>query len=342
MKDENNYDLDLYEILEIHPRACSRVVIAAFGALSKIHHPDVGGDSNIYRRILDANKILSDAGERSRYDAQRRTLYDGAIGLSYKILEKIAEGGFGPTYKARHILSGELACIKHCHRISVQNNQILLDEAKTVWDLRHHALPAMRDVIKLEDGSLAIVMSYIPGPTLEQIVESNGSIEPEHVAWIAERVLNALMYLHYHGVIDGDVKPQNIIINLDTHTVTVIDFGISLVKPNGSSRAKGWTEGFAPPEEKAGRTLVPESDLYSLGMTMIYALSGNYDAMLRKDVPSSTPEPLCEFIRRLIVADVLSRPNWQKEDLTSTINQVREQSFGRGHSDMKPLLLKKK
>ncbi len=89
---------------------------------------------------------------------------------------------------------GTPVCIKHASHISPQDEAILVEEAKAIWDLRHYAIPSVREILKLDDGSLALVMSYIPGPTLEQIMEKNGSLEAETVCWIVERVLNALRF----------------------------------------------------------------------------------------------------------------------------------------------------
>jgi hypothetical protein len=69
-------------------------------------------------------------------------------------------------------------------------------------------------------------------------------------------------------------------------------------------------------------------------MTMIYALGGD---VTKKLVPSKTPDPLYQFIRKLIVYDVNSRPNWEKEDLCDTIQEVRTKSFGRKNSGMKTI-----
>jgi len=179
-------------------------------------------------------------------------------------------------------------------------------------------------------------MSYIPGHTLAKYVETHGRMDPEHVAWIAERVLNALKYIHFHGVIHGDLKPQNIIVQAESHLAVLVDFGLSMVKPTSKSVSKGYTELFAPPESVDGEPLVPESDLYSLGMTMIYAL-GDVEGLKRKQVPSDTPRPLRHFINRLIVRNVRERPRWENEDLCDTIHHVREESFGRARSGMKPL-----
>ncbi|MBI2124877.1 protein kinase [Candidatus Pacearchaeota archaeon] len=177
-------------------------------------------------------------------------------------------------------------------------------------------------------------MSYIPGPTLEKIIEKAEKLDAENVAWICERSLNVLKYLHYNAVIHGDVKPQNIIIQPESHGVVLVDFGLASVNPQSRTKSKGYTPYFSSPEQSRGETLIPESDFYSLGMTMIYALGGD---IATKGIPSQTPEEFSSFIKRLIVRDPISRPNWEKEDLVETLQSIREKSFGRRHSCMKPL-----
>lgn len=256
---------------------------------------------------------------------------------NYRIQAKIAEGGCGQTFKGEHLLTGMPVCLKDCSNLEPGQERILLDEAKTMWDLRHFSFPAVRDFIKKDDGSLVMVMSFIPGPTLAQVVEKKGALDAEHVAWITERLLNALMYAHYHGVVHGDVKPHNVIVQPDDHTVVLVDFGLAQVKPKRDSESLGYTPLFAPPEEEAGEPLVPESDLYSLGMTMIYLLGGGEQAVRELEIPKKTPEPMQAFIQRLILRDVLERPHWAKENLFETFRKVRLAAFGRADSGFKAL-----
>ena len=261
----------------------------------------------------------------------------GTIIGDYRLIEHIASGGFGSTYRGEHILTGQPVCIKDCHLISDEDDEILLQEAIAMWDLRHFSIPTIRNVMRLEDGRLILVMSFIPGLTLEKIVDKVGGLPPEHVSWIMERVLNALKYIHFHGVIHGDIKPQNIIIQPKTHTISIVDFGLSMIKPTAKSDSKGYTPYFSAPEQMAGKTLLPESDFYSLGLTMIYALAGDLTSVKRRSVPEETPDKLCDFIKRLIVRDLGSRPNWEKEDLCETIREVRAQCFGRITTNLKPI-----
>jgi serine/threonine protein kinase len=329
---------DYYQVLEVNPRAREVVIEAAYKALMKDCHPDTGASvAGIHARDLnEARDILLDARKRKDYDKKRDTSVGTLVG-PYKLIDRIAEGGFGKTYKAEHKILKELVCIKDCSNVTLDDTSMLIDECKVLWDLRHYALPTMRDLIQLDDGRLLLVMSYIEGPTLEQEVQKKGALDPEAVAWIAERMLNALNYIHRHGVIHGDIKPQNIIVQEDKHMAVLVDFGLSLVKPTSASEAKGYTPFYSPPEEIAGKPLIPESDYYSLGMTMLYALSGSNEFVERKMVPTNVPDVLCDFVKRMIARDVNSRPQYGKEDLTDTIVEVRRKAFGRHRSGMKPI-----
>ncbi|MBI2041538.1 MAG: DnaJ domain-containing protein [Candidatus Nealsonbacteria bacterium] len=328
--------LDCYGILEISPRASPEIIKAAFRTLAQKYHPDVyKGKDSIFKKINEAFQVLSDPLKKAAYDEEQRNITGKVIGNRYRILERIAKGGHGYTYKGEHIISKQLVCIKHCCQISPQDEEILINETNAVWDLRHTGLPAMRDLFRLDDGNVALVMSFIPGKTWAKIIEEEGRQNPETVCWITERILNILMYMHYHGVVHGDLKPLNIIVQ-ETHEVALVDFGLSMVKPGENSQSIGFTPIFASPEEEEGQPIVPESDFYSLGMTMIFALSGGDEhATARKMVPNTVPEPLVEFIKRLIVRDVLSRPRWETINLFEEIRNVRLKCFGRMHSGVK-------
>jgi len=335
---------DFYELLEVQPRASQAVIQAAFRALMKDHHPDSNETAGrIAVKLNEAYAVLSDPKKRAEYDRKRENIAGRVIG-GFRIDEAIAEGGFGKTYKGTHVLVGEPVCIKHCNRISAADTAILLEEAKAMWDLRHFAIPAVRNMLKLDDGSVALVMSYVPGPTLQEVIESyadkNQKLEPEDIAWITERILNVLSYMHRHGVVHGDLKPGNIIIQPESHTVVLVDFGLAAIKPTRTTGSKGYTDLFAPPEQVRGSPLIPQTDFYSLGMTVLYALSGgDASKAAAKRVPETVPDPMCEFISRLLVRDPLARPDWMAENLMETHHKMRVRSFGRANSGMKPLAL---
>ena len=323
-----------YKTLEVDPKADQEVIEAAYQVLCHKYRYD---DRRL-KKLNAAKKVLFDGHQRDQYDKDRQgSVKRGKVVGDYRILEQLAEGGFGITYKAEHRTTGCPVCIKHASNISAADEAFLLDEARSCWDLRHWGIPCMRDILRMPDDSLALVMSYVPGPTLAEIRESKtykNGIDAEHVAWMTERILNILKYLHYSGVVHGDVKPQNIIVQPESHTLVLVDYGLSAVKPSRKDEAKGFTPYFAPPEQENGGVVLPEADLYGLGMTMVFALGGDIEFV---KVPGDTPDGMCNFIKKLIKREVLSRPTWDKEDLCETIQEVREMDFGRTMSSMKPL-----
>lgn len=324
--------VDHYKILNVDPQADPEVIRAAYRALSKKHN---GGEKRVLQALNEAFEVLSDADKKAKFDKERTP--KGKLVGPYKLLDKIAEGGFGETWKAQHTTLGTLACIKYALEVSPEDQRFLIEEAANMWELRHYGIPAVRDVVKMPDGKISLVMSYVPGPTLAQLVEDKykTGMDPEHVAWIAERVLNVLKYLHFHGVVHGDIKPQNIIVEPEKHTVVLVDYGLAAVKPTGKSEAKGYTPYFCAPEQEEWKPPIPQTDLYGLGMTMIYALGGD---VVNKVVAPSTPKEMCGLIKTLIRRDPLKRPSvWKDVDLCEVIKEVRQKDFGRTASGMKPL-----
>jgi serine/threonine protein kinase len=255
----------------------------------------------------------------------------------YRLLEVIGEGGFGITHKAEHIKTGKLVCLKEAINLDAEDEELLIEEARNMWDLRHYGIPAVRDIIRMPNGHLALVMSYIEGKDLAHVIREHypNGLDPEHVAWIAERVFNVLKYLHMHGVVHGDMKPQQIMVQPDIHGIVLVDYGLAMVKPKSKDESKGYTPYFCAPEQMEGKPLIPQTDLYGLGMTMIFALGGDVQNVR---VPSDTPKEMVKLIKRLIRLDTRQRPEvWTREDLCETIKQVREADFGRKVSGMKPL-----
>ncbi len=335
---------DPYAILEVSPRASVEVIKGAYFALvNPLVDPTsptwCESPSPRYVELKAAFDLLSDPAKRAAHDKENAPAAGTLVG-NHRILSFIAEGGFGTTYRGEHTITKDAVCIKHCSSISAAHDEILIQEARALGTLRHHALPAMRDLHRMGDGSLALVMDFVPGPTLEQVIEKVGKLDPETAAWITERLLNALLFLHHNGVIHGDIKPQNVIVQPADHAVVLVDFGLAQIKPTTYTKAKGYTKFFAPPEqiESAERDvkkpLIPASDFYSLGQLMIYALSGGLDAVKKQIVPVNVPTPICQFIRRITVADPLARP---QGDLFEEFRNIRQKAFGRTRSGMKPI-----
>ena len=109
------------------------------------------------------------------------------------------------------------ACLKQNIEITDDDAKLLINEAELLAKVHHTSLPAFRDLYRAQDNSMILAMSFIEGKSLDKIIEKHKALHPEEVSWIAQRSLNALFYLHHEGIIHGDVKPPNLLIEHKKH-----------------------------------------------------------------------------------------------------------------------------
>ena len=289
-----------YEVLGVEPGDTQDKVYAAYKALEEMNSPTLGAGTRHWEAIQTAWKILGDPERRSIYD--RTTAMQGkVIGTDYLLLKEIAQSPMGHTYLARDIPTGKLVVVKHCSKRDPKLQDLLRNQARTIFDLDHHMIPTVRRLLELPDGTLALVMGYKPGKTLEVLVKEYGRLHPECVTWIAARILNVLWFLHHRGVVHGGLEPRNILVENSRYEVCVVDFSLSRISGAQLKTNPGYIESFASPEQELGLVLLPESDLYSLGALIVYLLNGgNIDQVKKRLIPSETEEPLKTFLQSLL------------------------------------------
>ncbi|HXW82882.1 MAG TPA: serine/threonine-protein kinase, partial [Candidatus Binataceae bacterium] len=199
----------------------------------------------------------------------------------YAIEKLIGGGGMGMVYLARDQRLANRACaIKEMvdHFIDPQQrleaNEYFAREADTLAQLKHQAIPAITDRFDAQNRHY-LVMEYVEGRDLEQELASNGGPLAEGlVVDVARQLCDVLAYLHGMSppIIYRDLKPSNVMLT-PKGRVVLIDFGIArLFKASNKGTMIG-TLGFAPPEQYQGN-VDPRSDLYSLGATLHYVLTG--------------------------------------------------------------------
>ncbi|MGH3408918.1 MAG: serine/threonine-protein kinase, partial [Streptosporangiaceae bacterium] len=153
--------------------------------------------------------------------------------------------------------------------------QRTLREARTAARLSHPAVVTVFDVVE-EDGSSWIIMEFIGGRSLEQVIAEDGPLPPLHAAELGARLLSALETAHAAGVLHRDVKPSNVLISADGRAV-LTDFGIATFAEDPGITLTGMvvgTPGFTAPERVRGDSATPASDLWSLGATLYAAVEG--------------------------------------------------------------------
>jgi len=204
----------------------------------------------------------------------------------FRIIALLSQGGMGAVYEAMDTILGVRCALKEMTPFPGEQSSTLAQqreqfrqEARVLATLRHPNLPRVID--HFEEGDNAyLVMDFIHGHRLDEIVEQGKVLPEAQVLRWADQLLDALTYCHRQGVIHRDIKPQNIIITPESKAV-LVDFGLAkLVNPDDPRtrtvmRGLGTPE-YAPPEQydtREGHTDA-RTDLYSLGATLYYALAG--------------------------------------------------------------------
>jgi len=212
-----------------------------------------------------------------------------AVEDKYEIIEKISEGGMGAVYKVRHRLLDRVRVIK------VMKPQLVADaemrtrfthEARLAGNLRHPNIAQVFDFAIERDGQAFLVMEFVNGFTLQQILSRWGVPSPAFTLDVIRQVLDALAYLHQKGVIHRDLSPDNVMVQqADKGRVTakLIDLGIAkLVGSDTGLTAEGSFIGkvrYASPElfkTKEGTQVDAQSDLYSMGVVLYELLTGKH------------------------------------------------------------------
>ncbi len=207
----------------------------------------------------------------------------------YQILRVLGRGGFGITYLCKdiHLPEHPLCVIKQLYQRDTnakswqKSCQRFEKEAKILGQLGSHAqIPMLLDYFT-RNGEFYLVQEYIQGYTLAREVRRTGIKNEVAVKQFLQQILPVLHYLQQNHVIHRDIKPQNLLRCEQHHRIVLIDFGAvkeQLVNARNSSH-KGVTTnfvgtmGFAPPEQYSLRP-VYASDIYALGVTCLYLLTG--------------------------------------------------------------------
>ena len=219
----------------------------------------------------------------------------------YSIERELGRGGMGIVFLARDVALDRLVAIKLLPRALAEQAEYrerFLHEARTAAGLSHPNIVPIHSVEEHEN-LVFFVMGYVDGPTLRERVERGGPLPPRLAAKLMQEVAWALAYAHQRGVIHRDVKPDNIMIEMGTDRALVTDFGIAL-----SRRAEGRKDGgelvgtarYMSPEQACGEPLDARSDLYALGATFFFALTGrppvdgqNLPAIITRLISQPTP-----------------------------------------------------
>ncbi len=201
------------------------------------------------------------------------------INERYEILKSIGEGGMANVYLAHDTILDRDVAIKVL-RGDLENDEKFIRrfqrEAKSVSDLTSPNIVEVYDVGE-EDGQHYIVMEYIDGKTLKQLIQKRGALTVAEVIDIMSQLTDGLSQAHDAYIIHRDIKPQNIMI-LDNGMVKITDFGIAM-SLNGTQLTQTnsvmGSVHYLPPEQASGKGATTKSDIYSAGILMYELLTGS-------------------------------------------------------------------
>lgn len=197
----------------------------------------------------------------------------------YRLVEVVGRGGMSTVYRAIDAKLRRTVAVKILSPALAEGDPVSLErferEARAAASLNHRSVVAVYDT-SLDEGTPFIVMEYVPGRSLAEILRDEGHLKPDRAAYIGEQVADALGAAHAAGIIHRDIKPGNVMV-ADDGSVKVLDFGIARALDatalTQTSMVPG-TAAYMSPEQAQGETADERSDIYSLGCLVYAMLTG--------------------------------------------------------------------
>jgi tRNA A-37 threonylcarbamoyl transferase component Bud32 len=252
----------------------------------------------------------------------------------YRLIRPLGRGGMGAVWLGEDQLAGRQVAVKELRPpagVSEAEQDVFrrraLAEARSAARLTHPNAVTLYDVIPASpaDDALYLIMEYVDGDTLGQVVERAGPLSEPRAAGIALQMLSILDAAHALGIVHRDIKPANIMITA-AGQVKLADFGIAHVV--GGTRLTGsgviGTPAYMAPEQLQGLDITPAVDLWALGATLYDAVAGRspferqttaatFHAILMADLPPAPcGPPLAPVITGLLVRDPAQRMSTQQ------------------------------
>lgn len=231
--------------------------------------------------LVKANKLTPYQAETLRQGHTR-----GLVLGNYVILEKLGEGGMGMVFKARHRLMKRIVALKVLPPSMTQSNDAVNRfhrEVEVAARLTHANIAAAHDADQA-DGIHFLVMEHVDGPNLSSLVKEVGPLSPPIAMNIIAQAARGLAHAHEHGVVHRDIKPGNLLVGRDG-VVKVLDMGLAQLQAGEqnsgekaeltqSGRIMGTVDYMAPEQALDAKSVDQRADIYSLGCTLFYLMSG--------------------------------------------------------------------
>jgi eukaryotic-like serine/threonine-protein kinase len=197
----------------------------------------------------------------------------------YDVVRPLGSGGMGEVFLARDRVLGRNVALKVLRTQFAGDEEFaerFKREAMSAASLSHPNIVQVYDRGETREGASYIAMEYVPGGTLEEWISRDGPLEAAAAAAIGAQVAEALGAAHDRSMVHRDIKPQNVLLTANGGA-KVADFGIARAGSSATISRTGFvmgTAGYMSPEQALGEPATPKSDLYSLGVVLYEALTG--------------------------------------------------------------------
>ncbi len=272
-------------------------------------------------------------------ESPRQSIADPYLGKvldKYTLVEKLGTGGMGLVYRAEQVRIKREVAIKLLSARLVSdaiNVKRIEREANSMGKLRHPNIATFHDFGISPEGQPYLVMEFISGKSLGQLLDEEKRVEPRRLIAIMAQVADAMAYAHKREIIHRDLKPDNIMLSCEHKEdfVKVLDFGIAKsADENLALTQSGVLIGsplYMSPEQCKGEKLDAKTDIYSLGVIMYEALTGIvpckgatiYETIGRKTQEQPPPFPPelggWKLLERLTLACLATNPDHRPESM---------------------------
>ncbi|AFH49412.1 Serine/threonine protein kinase [Ignavibacterium album JCM 16511] len=250
--------------------------------------------------------------------------------LNYQIISLLGEGGMGSVYKAYDLQLERYVAIKIINPKLVKDPVSLERfrfEAKNQAKLNHPNIVAVYGFIETREAT-GFVMEYVDGSTISQLISTYGRLDLIYSLRVLQQVLIAIDYAHSMGFVHRDLKPSNIIIDRNG-VAKIMDFGISKsLNENQNITRVGFNIGtihYMSPEQIKGLEPTPQTDIYSLGITLYEMLAGSPPFNFNSDY--EIYEAHLKMIPNKLSVTFPEIPNEVDDLILSALNKLNKKNF---------------
>ena len=258
----------------------------------------------------------------------------------YELQEKIGGGGMADVYKAMDLVLGRTVAVKVLHEQFKSDQEFITKfqrEAQAAAQLSHPNIVNIYDV-GASEGDHYIVMEYVPGSTLKDLIKQQGHLPVAEALRIAGEIASALAHAHMHGLVHCDIKPHNILMMPDG-TAKVADFGIARAVTESTMTYSGNVVGsvhYFSPEQARGTLITPKSDVYSLGVVLYEMLTGQLPFtgatpvsiamkhLQEEPVPVRQLDPSIPPVAEAVVSRAMSKDPEQRPDSAEMVQDIQQ------------------